>query len=742
MTRRSLAILLLAVAALPSPARAAPPDLRELDAIVLDASRSPPERRAALERAIAERRARLPSAKPSERDALALDLAESLILVRPSLDGTDHFAAVGLLEARDFARVQQSVLEAEKLLDGVPDSPRMRVLRAIAGARRIDLALGDGVAASPAPLTGLSSPTREIVMIANARLLLASQPAAAQATLDEVVTTAGVPSAVALTARLLGPLGAAERGDAASLSALQAIAAGTSRNAIAERLLVGDALARAARHLHRAPDEAVAAWSELLRSVAREDAASARAAVIERVQTIVDPASVDASTAAPLVLAAVIRDVAKRDLAGVVAALDRMLRDEEIAGLGALAPLLAFERARLLALAGDYREAAQKFRTLAFERSDDPVASEAIDLAMELLFELSLSPSTTEAQKADAATAMTEAIAKFYDHPKRDRWRVHLGNVELDRGRLAAARTAFAASPSESAREGLALAWLLTALGARGEAEVAASLRESDAAMPAPAATPSARRLLLEGLRARATGDNGTAAARIDAALADPSLLTGDVRVGFRELLSSQRRASAPPALTPGAAAAAERMPTLARDAIVAELETSFARSAEISEATAAVEATSLRTLLPPPPRVLATMTPAQRALVATALLADRRRTEAAAITGPLLAESQDPATMLLHARAVEESQPREAFDLYRAIVQRAEPQSSAWWNGQVGELRLRFATPSAETAELVIARVNRLRQTDPDLGGERTRAALEGLAESAHAELRKATAR
>lgn len=742
MTRRSLAILLLAVAAGVPCGAAAPPALRELDATVLDASRSPADRRAALERAIAARRERLVAATGDDRNALSVDLAESLILMRPSLDGTDHFAAVGMLDASDFERVRESVLETERLLKDIPDSPRVRVLRAIAGARRLDLELGEGPIPPPAPLTGLSSPTREITMIANARLLLRSRPEEAQALLDDVASTAGVPSAVALTARLLGPLGAAERGDAAAISALQAIAAATSRNAVAERLLVGDALALAASRLHRQPNEAFAAWTDLLRTVPREDAASVRAAVLMRVRSLVTPAAVDPATAPPLLLAVAIRHYAERDPAAARAALDRQLRQEDPSALGALAPLLAFEDARLLALAGEYHEAAKRFRTLAFERSDDPVASEAIDLAMEILFELSLSPSTTDAQRADAAVAMTEAIATFYDHPNRDRWRVHLGNVELDRGRLASARSAFAASPSEPAREGASLAWILTALGARDEAELAAAVRESDAALPPPAATPSGRRILIEGLRARATGDDRAAADLIDQALGQPTLLTGDVRHGLRELLAAQRRARMAPTFTTGAGLAVQRFPTLARDAILAELEGPFARTLETSEAIASVEAATLRNLLPPTSRVLAAMTPAQRALVASALLADQRRTDAAAITGPLLAESQDPATMLLHARAVEEAQPREAFDLYRTVVQRAEPQSPAWWSAQVGELRLRFATPSAETAELVVARVNRLRQTDAELGGERTRAALEGLAETARSELRKAGSR
>lgn len=732
-----LAVALLAAALAARAAIAAPPpiELRELDAVVLDSLRLPSDRRAALERSIEIRRRLLPNASGAAREALALDLAESLALVRPALDGTDLFATVGLLTKDESERLLASVEQALTILETVKPSPRSRVLRAVAAARALDLrARGDPAAAEeePAPIEGLSSPTREIVLLANARLRMAIQPAHARQWLRQVADATDAPSGVRLAARLLAPLAAAEGGSASGLEQLEAIARESGRSGVAERLLVADALARAARALDVEPKAAIEAWTALLASATREDAAALRAAVLWRVRAIVAPAEIDVAGTAPLLLAAFAADLAARDPSAVESALQAALEATRNAPRpGALEPLLRYEHARALALLGRYQEGANEFRTLALERSGDPVAADAIDLAIEILAELAQVSLSDEVARKRATDAITDGLAQHFDHPNRDRWRVLLGNLELDRGRLAAARMAFESVPgSPDARLGEALAWLLTASSAREAGDRAEAVAAADRSIAAAADARNGRRDLVEGLRARVNLDPRVALHRFDAALADASLSAGDTRRALTGLFETHVDLHQRPELTPSALMAVRRLPTVARDVIVSQLEPTFSRSLEVSAATLEAEAQRVSRLLPPPAEVLGTMTPADRALVANALLADGRPDEALGLTAVLVA--QDPLNtelLLLHARASEKTSPAAATAIYRALIGREPSQSRGWWSAQVGELRLLLEGASRERAEVVLTRVNRLRLLDRQLGGERTRAALEGIA-------------
>ena len=293
-----------------------PDDLRAAASAVADARRSVPERRAALARSITLRRELLQVADANSRSQLALDQIESLVLVGPSLDATDAFALAGLLEADDATSLAAALDDATVLLASLRDSnasaaARKSILATILAARRVDLAAQRGerlnVSASTddSVASKLTSPARETLRLALARIALVSRPAEAASLVEAVATAADAPILLRTAARALALIGRAERGEADVENGIALLLDSTVSLETPSRLLIGDALARIATLRQVAPTDAVLAWEALLATARKADAATLRAAVIRRVRTLLSPPSLDeALLQPPLVLAA------------------------------------------------------------------------------------------------------------------------------------------------------------------------------------------------------------------------------------------------------------------------------------------------------------------------------------------------------------------------------------------------------------------------------------------------------
>ncbi len=723
-------------------------DLRAAIAAVADVRRSVSERRAALTLSISLRREVLRSADASARSTLALDQAEALALVGPSLDATDVFALAGLLEPSEAQSLGAALDEAGALLATVPeikaaDKTRKAILATVLAARRIDLAAQRGepleiaASADDALAAKLVSPARESVRLALARIALVARPADAAALLDIVANTVDAPTLLRTAARALGVIGSAERGDADADSTGRALARSVATLDAPSRLLVGDALARAARTRRVSLGDAILVWAALPSAAPKGDASSLRAAVVRRVRTVVPvPSLADAAIGSPLVLAAFAPTLAQKDAAATELALRTTL--DALPTTDPLRSLVRYEHARALALTAKYAEAADSFLLLSTSESADPLAADAIDLAIEIAVELGRAANSDDAARTRANTALSVGLGQFFDHPSHERWLLLKGELALDVDRLAEARRAFArVGTSADARLGEALTWIADADATRSASDRTNALTAATRCLSRAGEAPSGRRSIIEAWRFLIESDGVSAIERLHSAFGDKHLAASDLRRALRLLFRAQASAGLAASLSPEALERVTAAPNVAQLVIFDYVRSTLAQLRAVSAGDRPANAEHrLGSLLPLPAAVLSNATSDDRILLAKAFLAVSRNAEAFAITSSLIAESPDDSERrLLHARAAEADHRAEAGALYRSIVASAGEGSAAWWQAQVGELRLLepAATLSADAArgvsDTILARVNRLRHRDPALGGEETASALESLA-------------
>lgn len=745
--------LALSLSALLLAAAAPPPELAALSSMVADVHRPGAERRAALQRSVALRRELLSHASGTERNALALDQAEALTLVGPSLEATDAFALAGLLTSSDAAALSAAIDEAGALLASTSnlapsDATRRAIIETIIAARRIDLAAARG---DPADATSsldesivarLATPARETARLALARIALKPRPADADRLRATVADASDAPPLLRNAARALGAIGAAERGDAGSIASLVRLGEQAGASDTASRLLFADALARAARSLGSPPNEAIAAWSTLLATTNKIDAVALRATIVQRVRATVPPPPIAETSSLPaLTLAAYAPDLSKADAAATAAALGAATA--RVATTDPLSNLLRYELARARGLAGDLADAADEFFELAASASDDPLAADAMDLAIEISTDIALKAAATEADRERATRIARTGVEQFYDHPHRGRWLACGGELALAGGRLGEAQASFARIANDpGARLGEALAATASAAAVANAGERAKDVEAASALLERAGASESGRRDLVEGWIMALRGDRAAALERLTRALGDRRLAAHDVEWAIAVFLRTEAAAGATVALDANAISAANRAPAAARRAIVEYVrETMLALDHEPVERVRSAAAQALGGLVPLPPAVMQIASDEERALVARAMIRAGKSDDAYRVTATLLSESpKDEERMLLHATAAESVRRAEALAIYRAVIAATHEGSSAWWRAQLGELLLMESEPAPTTdaardaADLVLARINRLRQRDEQLGGDATRAQFEALAERVRA--------
>lgn len=695
--------------------------------------------------------------------AWRVDQAEALLLVRPSLDGGHLFPRVGFLSDAEAARLAEVASSAERLLAAPsPDidhpllaldrTVRRPMLAALLAALKADLAVRVGRSPPKATLdeellakaNELPPPARDAVRLAVARVRAGNgAPGVAVAEPIDAMRRDRTTDRTALGAgEALLALVAAERGEqSAAREALLRLESASERGDVIGRLLVADALFRveSMRRLAGARDaDPTAAW---IRLDARADDAqriALRGAILQRI------AAVGSTPAAPerasiLELVAFADALRERDAETLATTLRAKSADLREPGRR----IARFELGRTLAHLRRYAESAEVFRSFANDFPDDPLAVEALDLALEIARPLADGVRADDPRAIALRALLDLAIERYAFDRRRAAWRIEAAELALAAGeseRAIALATAVAPTDADAPRARLIEAESLLRQGAQDAARIAALI--ASAGDRASKAGDAARRALVLAGLALSRGDAEEAIERaddaIDAALPLPA---SERRMLIRTAVArslAARSARADPVVVPVAALALgpELAPPLLAHArrVVADLDAARAagdprpflrgEGARLLGDSVAV----LAPLLERPPRDLDAPSPGEWAdILLAAGAAEAALAPARAAYG---AAPADPAAALRYAEALRRGAGGDAAlrdepaAIAREVQRRAERGSAAWWEAELLIVRLLAVDPASRAG--AAARINRARLVDADLGGPRYRPFLE----------------
>jgi hypothetical protein len=402
----------------------------------------------------------------------------------------------------------------------------------------------------------------------------------------------------------------------------------------------------------------------------------------------------------------------------------------------ACAAMALFELARTQSLGGRFEESAATFLRLAGERPSDPLAPNAIDIAMVIREELYRA--APDALRADAlSAALAIATRHFPTHPQRDHWRLIEVELAALRGDADGALRAADALPRTDARWGEARLWVAgAALDPRAALTDADRVTRADRELAALADRPDAvlgpvfavRRALIAARRDGLAGESAKAQSAADAIASDRAnpmeirLAALAIRLDIDE--RSGRELTLPSTL----------LEEIRRDASAWWPAVRERVRAAISSTDEAFCTRQLRSLIVPFVEIAASERNAEgRIALAEALLRAGQPTlvDRAFREGE---ERQVPA-MLVRAEGLRRQGTAASLDaamgLFRAVSAAVPERSLEWWRAELGQLRVAAAPGTGDAAVAVRARIHWLRGIDHTLGGPLTGPAIEELLRS-----------
>lgn len=718
------------------------------------------DRGTVMERIVALRRPLLAADDP--RAALwGLDQAEMMLLARPSLDATHLFARAGTLSKAETAALRATLDECDRLLaQSLPEidhplieldrSVRRPILIALAGAFRIDLAVLAGLAAPrldvPKDLlarsTELPPPARDAIRLAIARIATARGESGEEAIQAMRRDRESAIPALAAGEALLAIAAAESGGLGDARSAIARLESGTARGDLVTRLLIADASHRieVMRSLAGSRDaDPIGAWVRLHDRVDEPQRIALRGSLLRRVAERSEPFRNDDLDRQPILrLVAFADDLRVANPEGLEAALRVRANDLREPGRR----LARFEWARTLAQLRRYEQSAEVFRSFATDFSDDPLALEALDLALEIDRELALDAAPRSPRATALRSTLDLAIGRYALDPRRSAWRVEAAELALRAGDPSRAAE-LAANVPDGGRVGVdarlveIAAWL--AIGDAAALERSGLLLER---IPPESleGDRQARRHALSGRHRLARGEAEAALRDANAAMAVP--LASDATLA--SAVATSLRAQAAMGLAVDVPVAAERLGGTIHGPLVDFAGEALARLEVLRDEGRIDEYALLG------PRLLraaaerlhldrrsgAALDPA---LVAAALLAageaesaiDPARDAFAlnpndSFTALRYVEALRASSLLQTEESIRAARRDDAARIARDLRGRLPEGTPAWWGAELALVHLLADDPS--TRESAVARVNRARIVDPELGGPRYRPWFEAV--------------
>ncbi len=714
-----------------------------------------------LDAAIAKRSPLLALADDPRLPVWLLDQAEALLLVQPALQGTDLFATAGVLLPEELAAwrnaLEQALADLERagldkptgdeLLEG-ERLFRKPLLQAIAAARRLDLEAQAGgrpgqSSPRPGPAAGLElsvnrlpASTRDTLRLALARLALDRQPEEASRLLA-ALRSASDASVLSLTAAgALEAIGRAERGDDTARGLARRLIASVARSQLVTRLLAADASHRVEQALGAgSTPAAIAPWLDLLASSDDADRIALRGVLIGRLLAhAAIPKPEELGSAPTLLLVARAPELRERDAERLAAELTARAGDAN----DPAQRLALYELGRTHAKLRRYAEAADALRRFAAAFGDDPLAREALDLALDIDTELAHGLPPSDQRVAALRSTLEVAIARYPDDPRRFSWRLQAAGLAIEAGDGALALRLLASIPATVAESPDAR------LG-----EIEALLLQAGSGN-APKAIEDAQGRL-DGLRL-ADRDEARLARR-DLLRARWAVLTQGWPLALQSATAALARSGASPVVQQQALALALEVQAASGDPIVVPSAPSLGaaeRRAVLERfartALAAIDATRDRGELD----AAEALAKAQLGGVAESLDALTKGGQAvdALLLARILVESRRGAAAIEVARRALASQPgdavavatlaealrqvggadhlAEAAAILRETQSRVPDRSPAWWELQAELAEVLAATPG--NADALRTGIESLRITDPTMGGPRHAARFERI--------------
>ncbi|MDZ4756498.1 MAG: hypothetical protein SGJ11_18670 [Phycisphaerae bacterium] len=553
----------------------------------------------------------------------------------------------------------------------------------------------------------------------------------ASATIGIIRSNLGAPPLVRTAAEALEFMVARPRGDDTARAA-RTWAEGLRDAPSLVRLLAADTVACCAQPQGGPIDPGP--WIELHASIVPLDRVALRPAFIERISSTVAPGSQSESG---LVVAVLASNAPASDAERVAARLSQLAvrREDDPAR-----PMVMYELGRALALLQKYDEAAVQFETLAREDAADPLAADGIDVALSIREERARLTSIDSEQTNAFRTILALAFDRFPRHPERHRWSLRAAMIENERGAPDEALKHLATIPAGAPERGEADLMKAEAAVRRGagggsfEAQLDAALAAFGQRQLAPPLV--ARRDLLLAERHRRAGEFERADVMARSVIVTPTAGVRTRARGLALLLQIRADRGGPVSLGPDEDALIRQQPEECWNALRPWL---VPRCRTLREAGDAEAADDLLARIAP----LLVHMAAGRATTADAIdlaqtmILARCSNAALALLRALDGSAQStPDLRLLLAEALfsagSEAQRSEAMQHYRALSA-SEPQGSpAWWQAELGQLRVASSVEGSVDREALLARINRLRAADPELGGPTIKQQFEAIATAA----------
>ncbi len=732
------------------------------------ATAEPKNRAAAFDALIEARRLLLKRHADDPRSVTwALDLLEATLLLGPSLDGSDVFALVGIdADAPRIAITREDVLAAFRVatvpIRGEGDatrslardrSTRGPVLQTIAEAR-----LGSALVAADAfgseDARALASRAQDLPPAARdlMRISLARQGGDAEALLSAVERAPDATPLHREAATSMRLLLRAERGDASAAGdALERLTTLRGGDALS-RLLAADAAARCLQVL-RAPTS-IEPWIRAYGSASAKERVLLREAIFRRMRSILGPLLADTvAELPPLAVVALAASAAKELLPSLIARLERVLDDpsDSNATTSARGPA-EFELGRALSRAQRYEDAARRFRHFAEAFPEDPLAAEAMDLAVTIDSEMALADPSSLERRASLRATLTSALDRFPEHAQWNEWRLLLATAAVADRDPDAALAALRLIPStaDNATEARLLEAESHLLRVRDADKVAlpAILIAIDHALQALESSTlspkqSHRRALVIGQQQRLTGNLDAADATLRTLVGDTGATLEIRSAAIAALIQLREDRGGVIEFSPEMAAFAKSAPLAFWNAVRTwTLEACRGTSSDLEPINGGDELAKRRlsALGAPIAATLVDLSPLPvsrdeaLSIVRTLLSADAPLAAASLATRLAALRPDDMDVALVSAEAKRrcggDRELAAAMSEFVAIGDRVTESTTAWWQAQLGQVRIAASSPALGKSDraAILTRVQRLRGIDPAFGGGRHRASFEAV--------------
>ncbi len=517
------------------------------------------------------------------------------------------------------------------------------------------------------------------------------------------------------------------------------------------RLLAADAFVRTRVLMGKSPADATTleAWIVTLRNASPLERAAVRRAVLDRIAGALRSVTVTGTLPSLATIARAGDALLADGSASAAEATLRSFADQSADSEAQAAALVLL--ADIYSAHGEWGRAADAYRLFAQCAAHEPSAATAIETALDI--EIALDRARPDARTAAFEATLQLALTRFGELPTRKRTAAQLLALQLVRtsDQLAAAHNA----PSDDAAAALvANAVQLRDLdesaraagfdaGPRIDAAIALALIASDLL-----AQENPQRAAAAPTRAQWAEWTTTDARRILQLRLERAALQED---GYREAFQRELEAIPPSLLTDGSTSACPTLLQFLQQRV--DQARALQRSADPSAPSAALRALAAAEIwekLHPPAAKASTDAHARALGVAAAdaaLIAhqwDAATTRAQALAAQPTADQSDYlrlAQALSQAAAAlngaadvarRDALRNQAMDAARTLATKVARATPQWWTAQV--IQLELAEASGRGGEPLQARLARLREIDPQLGGEPFKSALEKLARGSSA--------